>query len=140
MGPILAVDPGSRRLGLAISDPGRSLAFPREVVAFEKIAEAVKAVKRLVAEEGVELIVVGLPLSLSGREGPAVEKARDLARRLREATGVEVVEWDERLTTVGAARAMHEGGLNSRQQRGRVDQVAAALLLQTYLEAIRGQG
>jgi putative Holliday junction resolvase len=138
MGRILAVDPGSRRLGLAISDPGRSLAFPREVVAFEKVTAAVKAVNRLVVEEGVDLIVVGLPLSLTGREGPAVEKARDLARRLREATGVEVVEWDERLTTVGATRAMHEGGLNSRQQRGKVDQIAAALLLQTYLEAVWG--
>ncbi|MBI3893694.1 MAG: Holliday junction resolvase RuvX [Candidatus Wallbacteria bacterium] len=131
---VLAVDPGTKRLGLALSDPSGKIAFPYEVVVFGKLEQALKRVRAIAIEEGVERIVVGLPVGLSGKAGASAEKARELASKLRQATGLEVVEWDERLTTVGAARAMHEGGVRAREQRGRVDKVAATLLLQAYLE------
>lgn len=136
----LGVDPGERRVGIALSDAAGTIAFPREVLTVRSEDEAVQRIAWIVEDEDVERIVVGLPLSLSGEEGPAARKARGFAERLRAATGLPVVEWDERLTSVGAARILHEGGLNTRRQRGRVDKVAAALLLQAYLDAGGGGG
>lgn len=137
---VLAVDPGTKRLGLALSDPGGRVAFPFEVIAFDRLEGALQRIRTIVLDEKVERIVIGLPIGLSGTGGVAAGRARELAERLRETTGLEVVEWDERLTTVGAVRAMREGGVKAREQRGRVDKVAAALLLQAYLEASAAEG
>lgn len=134
-GRVLAVDPGSRRIGLAVSDPEGTVALPLGVVpaGFDLVAR----IGEIAQEHEVIEIVVGLPLRLDGSEGPAAHDARRLAGRLEEELPVKVSLVDERLTTAAAGRALDEGEVTGRKRRGIVDQVAAALLLQGYLDAQR---
>lgn len=134
----LGVDPGVRRIGLALSDEDRILASPHAVVQVRTPGEAIAELARVVAEREVSTVVVGLPLKLDGREGEAARRARAFAAALQRACdGVELVLWDERLTTVAAERSLREGGVRGKRQRAAVDKVAAALLLQSYLDAQR---
>jgi putative holliday junction resolvase len=135
----LAVDLGSVRVGVARSDPGGLLATPLTVVASgrDELDELVK----LAASAGAIEIIVGLPTSLSGREGAAAAAARsfaaDLARRL---APVPVRLVDERFTTTEAHQALRRGGKDSRARRGTVDAAAAAVLLQAALDTERATG
>lgn len=131
MGRVLAVDPGSVRVGLAISDPLGITAQPLEVV---EAGEAVNRIADLVTEMDVTRIVVGLPVHESGREGEAAAQARDLAAELGDRTGIEVTTLDERYTTRMAESLMIEGGARRRARRKALDKVAAALILRTYLD------
>jgi putative holliday junction resolvase len=131
---IVAVDYGTRRVGLAITDPLRMFAQP---VGAYSPDEAVQALRKLHAEHGLAVIVVGWPLTLDGEEGEAVERVRPYFNRLRNAfKGVEVVTLDERFTSAAAVQAMRDAGARRRDLRdkGRVDAAAAAILLQDYLE------
>lgn len=128
----MAVDPGERRVGVALSDPGGVIAQPW-VVIDRKVADVVTEVGKMVAENGVDTIVVGLPVSLSGREGASAAAARALAARLRESTGVRVELHDERYSTVAAERIMREGRASARKRRDERDKVAAAIILSEYL-------
>ncbi len=132
---ILAVDPGEKRWGLALADADDRFAEARPVLSITSEAEALAHVEGLVRAERVELVLLGLPLELSGREGPAALKARALGARLSLALACSVALWDERLTSVAASRAMRASGRSAKEQRGRLDSVAAALLLEAYLEA-----
>jgi putative Holliday junction resolvase len=135
-GRVLAVDPGSRRVGLAVSDPLGLTAQPHSVLDAEApglIAE----IGRLAAELGVERIVVGLPVSLNGSEGPAAAGARRFAAELAAGTGLPVEMFDERFTTVSAERVLVAAGLAGRRRRAVRDRVAAAVLLQAYLDGGR---
>jgi putative Holliday junction resolvase len=136
MARILGVDLGDKRIGIAASDESATIAFPREVLSTDgRIPDAVKRVARYARKEQVAAIVVGLPLNMDGSAGRQAERTRSFAGLLRkELPGVEVVEWDERLSTVQASRAMYEAGVDARGQRGALDKVAAALLLQAYLD------
>jgi putative Holliday junction resolvase len=140
----LAVDVGSVRVGVARSDPGGILASPLAVLASGPGAKATQAraeLARLAASEGAIEIIVGLPTSLSGREGPAAAGARefaaDLARRL---ASVPVRLFDERFTTTEAHDALRRGGKDARARRQVVDAAAAAVLLQAALDAERATG
>jgi putative Holliday junction resolvase len=93
--------------------------------------------RALVQKWGIGEVVVGLPRNMDGTVGPQAEAARELARELREALGLPVALWDERLTTAAATRVLTEAGLSRRRRRGRVDAVAAALILQGYLDRTR---
>ena len=132
---VLGVDLGDRRIGVAVSDAGGVLASPVEVV--ERSGDRAVDHARLAAladELEVELVVVGLPLSLSGRPGPA---ARAIAAEVEELAGrlpVPVETIDERLTTVTAERSLREAGVRGRARRQVVDKAAAAVLLQTWLD------
>jgi putative Holliday junction resolvase len=133
---IVGLDPGAARIGIAISDDGRSIAFPRDTVpARGGWADAAKRVKEALAGEDVALLVVGLPLRLDGSEGEAARRARGFGEALRAAFGVEVVYWDERMTTVAAERSLSEMGRRGSKRREVVDQSAATILLQGYLDA-----
>ncbi len=132
---ILALDPGSARLGLAISDAEGRLALPLEILSRDEAGAWLRRLREIVRERGVELLVVGLPLTLQGEHGPAAQAAETLARRLRENLPVPVVTWDERLSSAQVERAMREAGLPSRARRGTVDAAAAAVFLQSYLDA-----
>jgi len=132
---VMAIDPGEKRWGLAVSDEDGELAHSRPALLPASEKEGLEGVRAFVREEDVAMIVLGLPLELSGREGPAARKARSLAERLAAATGRDVALWDERLSSVAASRALRARGLSSKQQRGKVDSVAAALLLSSFLEA-----
>ena len=139
MGRVVGIDPGAVRVGIAISDEEASIAFPRETVgARGGWADAAAQVREALADDDVELLVVGLPLRLDGTEGEAARRARGLGEALREAFGVEVVFWDERLTTVAAERSLTEMGRRGARRRDVVDQSAATILLQGYLDANTG--
>ncbi|MGA7282064.1 MAG: Holliday junction resolvase RuvX, partial [Acidimicrobiia bacterium] len=124
-------DYGSRRVGLAISDGLGLIAHPLAVVA---AADAVSEIARLVAEEEVSTIVVGLPTGLGGTEGASAEGARALAEELGTLDGVDVVLLDERFTSRIAEQTLLDQGVKRRERRAIVDKVAASILLQEYLD------
>jgi len=131
----LAVDLGSKRIGLATCDAGGRLASPYDVLpASRDVAAVRRRLAAIVAEEEIEVVVVGLPLSLDGSHGPAAVAAEREAAALAAALPVPVVLHDERLTTVTAHRLLSEQGLDSRARRRVVDRAAAAVLLQTWLD------
>jgi putative holliday junction resolvase len=137
----LGVDLGSRRIGVALSDSAGTLATPYEVVV--RCGDEARDHQRLAAlaeEAGAKVVVVGLPLSLDGSEGPAARHAKEEADRLAKVVGVPVERFDERLTTVSAERDLRAGGLRSRARRQVVDKVAAAVMLQSWLDARRREG
>ena len=137
-GRVLAVDVGSRRLGVAVSDPTGTVASPLATVPRRTPAEDAEALAALAAEHAATIVVVGLPVTLAGREGPAAKAVRawldELAPLL---PGLDLHFTDERLSTVAAERALVGGGVRRRARRQVVDQVAASGFLQTWLDARR---
>jgi putative Holliday junction resolvase len=132
---LLGVDYGSVRVGLAVSDPDRKIAFPLETYARRDRERDAEYFRGVVAREEVGGLVVGLPVHTDGREGQKAAEARAFGRTLAEATGLPVVFWDERFTTVEAESALWEAGLTHKKRKARRDRVAAQLLLQAYLDA-----
>ena len=133
-GRVLALDVGEMRIGLAISDPDRTVALPSGTIQVAGAPHDLKAVASLVQDQEVAEVVVGHPLSLSGQAGPAAVKAEDLADGLRAILDVPVHLQDERLTTVEAERGLREAGKKGRELRRSVDEAAATLILRAYLE------
>lgn len=129
----LGIDPGERRIGIALSDPLGIIAQPH-VVLDRRGGSVLDEIRAICAEYAVETIVIGLPTSLSGAEGSAAERARVLGSEVAGATGCEVVFFDERFTTVQAEAALLEGGMKRRKRRETVDKIAAAVMLQGYLD------
>jgi putative Holliday junction resolvase len=139
----IGVDVGSVRVGVSASDPSGLLATPVRTLARDTSDAAMDLAElgRLVAEVEALEVVVGLPRTLAGREGPAAVEARQYARRLAVlVTPVAVRLVDERLTTVDAHRSLRESGVDGRRQRAVVDQAAAVLILQAALDAERSSG
>lgn len=137
---ILGVDPGEVRLGLAVSDELGLTAQGLPTWVSRGRSADLAHLRALVEELGVAEVVVGLPRNMDGTIGPSAEAARELAEDLRTALGLPVSLWDERLTTQAATRALTEAGVSRRRRRGRVDAVAAALILQGYLDRARAAG
>ena len=136
-GRILALDLGEKRIGVALSDPLRMVARPLTVVQRASKVKDFAAIGRLVAEHDVSLVLCGYPLSLDGSEGPQGRRIRRYAEKLAEALPVEVVLWDESYSTAEAERLMSsQRGLTPRERRGWVDAVAAAVILQGYLDSL----
>lgn len=132
----LGVDPGTKRIGLAVSDLSGTIASPLTVLQRSRSAQHdLREIARVAHEEEAEVIVVGLPINMDGSEGPAAKRARAEAERLATVVGVPVELHDERRTTVSADRSMLEAGLNAVERRQRVDKVAAAIMLQSWLDA-----
>ncbi len=140
-GRVLALDLGGRRIGVAVSDSDRRLATPRTTLARTGDAGRDRGrIVALVAEEEARLVVVGLPLSLDGNDGPAAAAARGEAAALAAdlaPLGVGVETFDERLTTVSAAGALTGAGVPARRQRSVIDTTAATVLLQAWLDGAR---
>jgi len=132
---VLALDVGDRRVGVAISDPTHSLARSLGVIERASRQEDFAAVAGLVEQHEVERVVVGYPRSLNGTAGEQAEKVERYAVALAEVLTVPVLLWDERLSTVSAERLMREAGLRGKKKRERVDAVAAAVILQDYLDS-----
>jgi len=131
---ILAIDPGARRLGLAISDPSETIASPLGVIERSAWKTDVQRLRKIVEDSAVGEIVVGRPLTMRGEVGAEAREAERFAAKLRAALSVPVVEVDERFSTVAAERAMRDAGSRAAQRRARRDAVAAALILQPYLD------
>ncbi len=136
-GPVLAIDFGTRRLGLAISDPATGIAFPIPAIHRTQLLQDLSALAELIAEREIGKIVVGLPIHMDGRAGPEAEAARAFSDQLVAATGLAVDLLDERWTTQEALRALQETKKESRRRShrrsGALDSAAATLLLRTYL-------
>ncbi len=131
----LGIDLGAKRIGVALSDTAGTMATPYEVVARSgDRARDHRRIRELAEEAGAEVLVVGLPLSLDGSEGPAARAARAEAVELESATGLPVELWDERLTTVTAERALVAADLRGPARRKVIDKVAASVLLQAWLD------
>jgi putative Holliday junction resolvase len=134
----LGLDIGAERIGVAVSDPGGSVAAPVTVLDARRLAGDPTAFVRLLEDYEPECLVVGIPITLAGAEGPQAAAVRTTAERLASlAGGLPIEYWDERLSSVEARRAMHEAGMSEREQRGALDKVAAAIVLQGWLDARR---
>lgn len=136
---VLGLDPGERRVGIAISDPTGTLARPLQTLVRGSREEDFAALAALVAEYDVGLVVVGRPLSLNGTEGPQARRVARYADALSAHLPARVVLWDERFTTVTAREILHQSHGRKERRRarsaGRVDAVAAAVILQSYLDS-----
>jgi putative Holliday junction resolvase len=135
---ILALDPGSVRVGVAISDELGMIAQPLEFIPAEPFADFLERLKQILAEKQVALILVGLPRNMDGSYGPAALKVQEFVALLKTALAVPIRTWDERLTSVQANRLLVEANVRRDQRKGKVDQLAAAILLQSYLDARSG--
>jgi len=135
----MAIDPGSKRVGLALSDETRTLASPFRTVPAEPAATLVKRLVAIALEAGAERLVVGLPKNMDGSSGPEAKAARSLAESLRVAGRMPVDMLDERLSSVAAERHLIDGGMRRSRRREVIDQVAATLLLQSWLEGSRAR-
>ena len=133
MNRILALDFGRARIGVAISDELQLLAHPLETILANE--RATSRVVELVRQRNVEHVVAGLPKRMNGQIGTAATEALEFVEKLRAVLPCPVVTWDERLTTVAAHRALRDAGKKTRHTRGYVDQVAAQIILQSYLDS-----
>ena len=137
---IMAIDYGDARTGVAVSDPTGLLAGYTTVIQSRKPDLVATEVARLAGEYVVEELVMGFPRNMDGTEGPRAERYRGFAERLREATGLEPVLWDERRTTIEAHDILHTAGKKMKNHKKTVDAVAASLILEGYLTRKRTQG
>jgi putative Holliday junction resolvase len=134
-GRIAGIDFGTVRIGIALSDPGRSIASPYENYTRHGTREDARRFVRLVKEEEVTLLVVGLPIHLDGRESEKSREARAFGKWLEEVSGVPVVFFDERFTSVEAEQYLLDAELTSKRRKRRLDMVAAQIMLTAYLES-----
>jgi putative Holliday junction resolvase len=133
IGRIVGLDPGERRIGVAVSDPTGTIASPDRYI--DTKTDSVGGVLReLCSERQAVLIVVGLPISLDGSEGPSAAKARELGATVANETGLDVVFHDERFTSHTAEAALIAGGVRRKARKEKRDQIAAAVMLQSYLD------
>jgi putative pre-16S rRNA nuclease len=131
---VLGIDPGEARVGVAVSDDLGMLAHPLETIDVSR-HDPCERIAELAAQRQARVIIVGVPRNMDGSFGPAAEKARALIERLRERVACQVIPWDERLTTVSAQRALRNAGRKAKDQRSVIDQVAAQILLQSWIDS-----
>ena len=130
---IMGIDYGDARTGVAISDLLCSIVGTTTVIHSRKDEKTIAEIQKLIAENGVGEIVVGLPKNMDGSEGPRAEVCRAFAGQLKEATGLPVAMWDERRTTVEAHNILSEHNYHGKKRKNTVDAVAASLILEGYL-------
>lgn len=133
---ILALDHGTVRIGVAVSDEMKMIALPLEYIPAEPFADFLARLMEILREKEVELILIGMPRNMNGSYGPAALKVQEFASGLTSAITVPIKLWDERLTSTQANRFLIEGGVRRDQRKQKVDKAAAAILLQSYLDSI----
>ena len=134
---LLSLDLGEKRIGIGLSDALRIVAQPYDVFPRTSRKADFDYVRQIVERENVGQIVVGLPITMSGEEGAMAQWARDYGTDLGHTLNIPVTFWDESLTSMQAERSMREYGMSRKQMKKKVDAVAAALILQSYLESLR---
>jgi putative pre-16S rRNA nuclease len=139
-GRTLALDYGDRRIGLALSDPLGIAARPLMTLTRTSSERDMNLILKVVREQEVRRIVVGLPLDMDGLRGKRARLTETFMEKVKRATGLPVIPWDERLTTVQAERILIEADLSRARRRKVIDQVAAVIVLQSYLDAQRSGG
>lgn len=135
-GRLLAIDHGKKRIGLAITDASRMLVNPLETLTHAKFAMNAEAIKALVEQEKVVGLIVGYPLNMDDSEGPRCQSVRAFVRSLEMYVQLPTLYWDERLSSDIAQDQMVESGLRAAQRQSKVDKLAAAAILQSYLESL----
>ncbi len=130
----LGIDLGDARVGVAVTDDLGMLAHPLETI-HVRSTDVLKRVLELAAAKRTEVIIVGMPRNMDGSFGPAAEKSREFIAALQARTECRVLPWDERLTTVSAQRSLQEAGKKARDQKAMIDQVAAQILLQSWMDS-----
>ena len=136
---LMGLDLGTKTIGVAVSDLSRTIATARTTLRRTKLSRDIETLRALIAAEGIGGIVVGLPVNMDGSEGPRAQSARDTAANLARALALPVALWDERWSTVAAERAMLDADLSRRKRARKVDQVAAAYILQGALDRLRAR-
>ncbi|MGN1315272.1 MAG: Holliday junction resolvase RuvX [Lachnospiraceae bacterium] len=139
---IMGLDFGSKTVGVAISDPLFLTAQGIEIIRRKeenKLRKTLARIEELIVEYEVEELVLGYPKNMNDTLGERVEKTEEFKAHLERRTGLSVILWDERLTTVAADRAMIEGGLRRKERKEQIDKLAAVLILQAYLDYRRNQ-
>ncbi len=131
---ILALDHGTKRIGVAVSDETKTIAQPLEYIPAEPFADFLARLKQLLAEKEIDLILLGLPRNMDGSFGPAAQKVEAFAAALKSAVTVPIKMWDERLTSTMANRILIQGRVRRDKRKEKVDKMAAAILLQSYLD------
>jgi putative Holliday junction resolvase len=135
---ILAIDHGSKRIGIAVSDELKMIAQPLEFIPAQPFAAFLVRLNDLINDKEVESILIGMPRNMDGSYGPAALKVQEFVEVLKGAVGVPIKTWDERLTSAQANRIMIQGNVRRDKRKEKVDAMAAAILLQSYLDGLGG--
>ena len=135
---IFAIDHGSKRIGIAVSDELKMIAQPLEYIFAEPSTDLLARLKELIRDKEVELILVGMPRNMDGSYGPAAQKVQEFVAMLESALTVPIKLWDERLTSAQANRLLIQGNVRRDKRKEKVDKMAAAILLQSYLDSLGG--
>jgi putative Holliday junction resolvase len=133
---ILALDHGTRRIGVAVSDELKLIATPLEFIPAEPFANFIARLREIIREKEVDLLLVGMPRNMDGSYGPAALKVREFVAALGDKIAMPVKLWDERLTTAQAQKFLIQGGVRRSERKQKVDKTAAAILLQSYLDSL----
>jgi putative Holliday junction resolvase len=136
---VMALDVGDKTIGVAISDALLLTAQFRPTIRRKDLKSDIEMLQKLVVENEVHEIIVGQPLHMNGKESPQSQKIARFAEQLRQALGLPIVFWDERLTSFEAEQHLQQMGLNWRQRREQVDKIAAMIILQNYLDSRPGR-
>lgn len=132
---IMALDIGEKRVGVAISDPAGRVASPVCVLPAAEVAAHAKSFVRVLDDWEPELLLCGIPLTLSGEEGPQAQRVRTFANQIAQASNLPLEFADERLSSAAAKRSLREAGMTEAKMRGKIDMIAASLFLQAWLDA-----
>ena len=132
---VLAIDHGSKRMGIAISDETRSIAQPLEFIPSEPFDQFLERLKQIIREKEIGLILVGIPRNMDGSYGPAALKVQEFIAVLKDAILIAIKPWDERLTSAQANRFLIEADVRRSKRKAKVDKTAAAILLQSFLDS-----
>ena len=133
---ILALDHGTKRIGIAVSDELKMIATPLEFVLAEPFTDFVLRLKQILREKEVELILIGMPRNMDGSYGPAALKVQEFIAVLKDLVAIPIKTWDERLTSAQAQRFLIQGGVRRQERKEKVDKMAASILLQSYLDSL----
>jgi len=131
---ILSLDHGTKRIGVAVSDETKTIAQPLEYIPAEPFGDFLERLRKLLLEKEIDLILIGMPRNMDGSYGPAAHKVETFAGVLKTAVTVPIKLWDERLTSAMANRVMIQGNVRRDKRKEKVDAMAAAILLQSYLD------
>jgi putative Holliday junction resolvase len=132
---LLALDHGTKRIGVAVSDPMKVIAQPLEYILAEPFADFLARLKEILRDQEVEMILIGMPRNMDGSYGPAALKVQEFVAALKGAVTVPIQTWDERLTSAQANRFLIQSNVRRDKRKQKVDQTAAAILLQSYLDS-----
>lgn len=137
MARILSLDHGTKRIGVAISDELKLIAQPLEYIPTEPVEDFMSRLKQILGEKEVELLVIGMPRNMDGTYGPAAQKVKDFVAALAAEISVPIKTLDERLTSAQANRVLLQGNVRRADRKQKVDAMAAAILLQSYLDGLQ---